>query len=65
LQPSEVDNSTDRAWAQIDDRAYRVDLQRSFVQQYLKHTEIREAEPGLFNTIGCVPRQGTHRLHHY
>src|SRR4029077_12461684 len=45
---------TDRAWSQIDARAYRIDRQRPFVQQYFQHAEIREAETGLFNTSRCV-----------
>src|SRR5712691_3077744 len=53
------------AWGQIDDRAYRIDGQRPFVQQDFQHAEIREAESGLFNISGCVPCQGAHRLHHY
>src|SRR6266404_3819105 len=36
-----------------------------FAQQEFQHAEIREAESGLFNTSGCVPCQGAHRLHHY
>src|SRR6266705_1174285 len=59
-----VDSDTDRAWGQIDDWAYRIDGQRPFVQQGFQHAEIREAEPGLFNTSGRIPRQGAHRLHH-
>src|ERR1039457_1097719 len=59
-----VHGDTDRACGQIDDWAYRIDRQRPFVQQYFQHAEIREPEPGLFNTSGCVPRQGAHRLHH-
>jgi len=65
LRDEAVDSDTDRAWGQIDDRAYRIDGQRPFVQQGFQHAEIREAEPGLFNTGGCIPRQGAHRLHHY
>src|ERR1700676_4834136 len=65
LRDEAVDSDTDRAWGQIDDWAYRIDGQRPFVQQCFQHAEIREAEPGLFNTSGCVPRQGAHRLHHY
>jgi polyphosphate glucokinase len=49
----------------IDDRADRVDGQRPFVQQEFQHAKIREAESGFFNTSGCVPRHGAHRLHHY
>src|SRR5215472_7456307 len=60
-----VHSDTDRAWSQIDDWAYRIDGQRPFVQQEFQHAEIREAESGLFNTSGCVPCQGPHRLHHY
>jgi putative oxidoreductase len=60
-----VHGGTDRARGQIDDRAYRIDGQRPFVQQDFQDGEIREAEPGLFNTSGCVPRQGAHRLHCY
>src|SRR5258707_2502795 len=29
-----VHGDTDRAWGQIDDRAYRIDRQRPFVQQH-------------------------------
>src|SRR5258708_32741762 len=65
LHDEAVDSSTDRAWGQIDDRAYHIDGQRPFVQQGFQHAEIREAEPGLFNTSGCIPRQGAHRLPHY
>src|SRR5580765_6870505 len=65
LRDEAVDSDTDRAWGQIDDRADRIDGQRPFVQQGFQHAEIREAEPGLFNTSGCIPRQGAHRLHHY
>ncbi len=60
-----VDSDTDRAWGQIDNWAYRIDGQRPFVQQGFQHAEIREAEPGLFNTSGCVPCQSAHRPHHY
>src|ERR1700733_7964006 len=65
LRHEAVDSDTDRTWGQIDDWAYRIDGQRPFVQQDFQHAEIREAEPGLFNTSGCIPRQGAHRLHHY
>src|ERR1700732_3483100 len=65
LRDETIDSDTDRAWGQIDDWAYRIDGQRSFVQQKFQHAEIREAESGLFNTSGCVPGQGAHRLHHY
>src|SRR6266581_7607441 len=65
LREEAVDSDTDRAWGQIDDWAYRIDGQRPFVQQDFQHAEIREAEPGIFNASGCVPRQGAHRLHHY
>src|SRR6267142_6632979 len=61
LRDEAVDSDTDRAWGQIDDRAYRIDGQRPFVQQGFQHAEIREAEPGLFNTSGCIRRQGAHR----
>jgi hypothetical protein len=60
-----VHGGTDRARRQIDDRAYRIDRQRTFVQQCFQHTEIREAEPGLFNPSDSVPRQGSHGFHHY
>ena len=56
LRNEAVDSNTDRAWGQIDDRAYRIDGQSPFVQQGFQHAEIRKAEPGLFNTSGCVPR---------
>src|SRR3984957_6409313 len=65
LRDEAIDSGTDRAWGQIDHWAYRIDGQRPFVQQEFQHAEIREAEPGLFDTSGCVPRQGAHRLHHY
>src|SRR5450432_1828254 len=64
LRDEAVDSDTDRAWGQIDDWAYRIDGQRPLVQQDFQHAEIREAEPGLFNPSGCIPRQGAHRLHH-
>src|SRR3984957_13914959 len=60
-----IDKDTDRAWGQIDDWTDRIDGQRPIVQQEFQHAEIREAESGLFNTSGCVPCQGAHRLHHY
>ena len=65
LRDEAVDSRTDRAWGQIDHWAYRIDGQRPFVEQELQHAEIREAQPGLFNTSGRVPCQGAHRLHHY
>src|ERR1700680_529949 len=65
LRDEAIDSDTDRAWGQIDHWAYRIDGQRPFVQQEFQHAEIREAESGLFNTSGCVPCQGAHRLHHY
>src|SRR2546428_9856994 len=65
LRDEAIDRDTDRAWGQIDDWAYRIDGHRPFVQQEFQHAEIREAESGLFNTSGCVPCQGAHRLHHY
>src|ERR1700745_3079436 len=65
LRDEAVDSDTDRAWGQIDDWAYRIDGQRPFVQQDFQHAEIRETEPGLFNTSGGVTRQGAHGLHHY
>ena len=65
LPDEAIDSDTDRARGQINDWAYRVDGQRPFVQQEFQHAEIREAESGLFNTSGCVPFQGAHRLHHY
>src|SRR5271169_6425618 len=60
-----LNSDADRAWGQIDDWAYRIDGQRSFVQQEFQHAEVREAESGVFNISGRVPCQGTHRLHHY
>src|ERR1700739_4881153 len=60
-----VHGSADRTRGEIHDRAYRIDGQRTLMEQDFQHAEIREAEPGLFNTGGCVPRQGAHRLHHY
>ena len=51
-----VDGSTDRAWGQIDDRAYHIDGQRPFVQQDFQHAEIREAESGLINTLATAPQ---------
>src|SRR5260370_19425270 len=65
LRDEAIDSDTDRAWGQIDHWAYRIDGQRPFAQQEFQHAEIREAESGLFNTSGCVPCQGAHRLHHY
>ncbi len=65
LRDEAIDSDTDRAWGQIDHWAYRIDGQRPVVQQEFQHAEIREAESGLFNTSGCVPCQGAHRLHHY
>src|SRR5579863_5142740 len=58
LREKAVHGDTDRTWGQIDDRAYRIDGQRPFVKQDFQHAEIREAEPSLFNTGGCVPPQG-------
>ncbi len=63
LRDEAIDKDTDRAWGQIDDWADRIDGQRPIVQQEFQHAEIREAESGLFNTGGCVPCQGAHRLH--
>ena len=60
-----IDSDTDRTWGQIDDWAYCIDGQRPFVQQEFQHAKIRQAEPGLFNTSGCVSCQGAHRLHHH
>jgi len=65
LRDEAIDSDTDRAWGQIDHWAYRIDGQRPFAQQEFQYAEIREAESGLFNTSGCVPCQGAHRLHHY
>ena len=65
LRKETVDSDTDRAWGQIDDWAYRIDGQRPFVQQDFEHGEIRQAEPRIFYIRGCVPRQRSHRLHHY
>src|SRR5437667_4118070 len=65
LRDEAIDSDTDRAWGQIDDWADRIDGQRPFAQQEFQYAEIREAESGLFNTSGCVPCQGAHRLHHY
>src|SRR5271168_3427343 len=64
LREKAVHGDTDRTWSQIDNRAYRIDRQRPFVQQDFQHAEIREAEPSLFDTRGCVPCQRAHRLHH-
>ena len=60
-----VHSGTDRTRGQIDNRAYRIDGQRPFMVQDFQHAEIRKAESSLFNTSGCVPCQGAHRLHHY
>src|SRR4029077_14573413 len=60
-----VYGDTARTWGQIDDWAYRIDGQRTFVQQDFQHSEIREAKSGFFNTSSCVPCQGANRLHHY
>ncbi len=65
LRDEAIDRDTDRAWRQIYHWTYRIDGQRPVVQQKFQHAEIREAESGLFNTSGCVPCQGAHRLHHY
>src|SRR5277367_4581430 len=65
LRDEAINRDADRAWGQIDDWAYRIDGQRPFVQQEFQHAEVREAESGVFNISGCVPRQGAHRLHHY
>jgi hypothetical protein len=65
LREEAIDSDTDRTWGQADDWAYCIDGQRPFVQQDFQHSEIREAESGLFNTSGCVPCEGAHRLHHY
>ncbi len=34
------------------------------MEQGFQDAEIRKAESSLFNTRGCVPCQGAHRLHH-
>jgi putative oxidoreductase len=65
LRDETVHGNADGTWGQIDDWTYHIDGQRPFVQQDFQHAEIREAEPGLFNTSGCIPREGAHRLHHY
>jgi hypothetical protein len=65
LRDEAIDSDTDRTWRQIDDRAYRIDGQRPFMQQDFKHAEIRVAKSSVFNTECCVSRQRTHRLHHY
>src|SRR5438132_5960275 len=65
LRDEAIDKDTNRSWGQIDDWADRIDGQRPFAQQEFQYAEIREAESGLFNTSGCVPCQGAHRLHHY
>src|ERR1700745_3164117 len=65
LREETVHSDTDRAWGQINDWHYRIDGQRPFVQQGFQHAEIRETESSLFNTGGCVPCHGAHRLHHY
>ena len=65
LRHEAIDSDTDRTWRQIYPWAYRIDGQRPVVQQEFQHAEIREAESGLFNTSGCVPCQGAHRLHHH
>ena len=65
LRDQAIDRDTDRAWGQINNRAYRVNGQRPSVQQEFQHREVREAESGLLNISGCVPCQGAHRLHHY
>jgi hypothetical protein len=65
LHEETVHSYTDRAWRQIDDRAYRIDGQRPLVEQHFQHAEIRVAEPCIFNTGGCVARQRAHCLHHY
>jgi hypothetical protein len=65
LRDEAIDSDTDRTWGQIDHWAYRIDGQRPFAQQEFQHAEIRKAESGFFNSGGCVPCQGAHRLHHY
>src|SRR5579859_3150687 len=65
LREEAVHGDTDRTWSQIDDRAYRIDRQRSFVEQGFQHAEIRQAESSFFNTAGCIPCQGAHGFHHY
>src|SRR6201988_2679518 len=65
LRNDAMDSDTDPTRGQIYDWAYRIDGQRPFVQQDFQHAEIREAESSLFNTGGCVPCHGAHRLHHY
>src|SRR5260370_3592795 len=65
LRDEAIDSDTDRTWGQVYDWAYRIDGQRPNAQQDFQHAEIREAESGLFNTSGCVPCHGPHRLHHY
>ena len=65
LRDEAIDSDTDRAWGQIDHWTYRIHGQRPFAQQEFQYAEIREAESGLFNSSGCVPCQGAHRLHHY
>src|SRR6266851_2174133 len=65
LRDEAIDRDTDRTRGQIDDWAYRIDRHRPFVQQEFQHAEIREAESSLFNTSGCIPCHGAHRLHHY
>src|ERR1700720_4838884 len=65
LRDEAIDSDTDRAWGQIDDWTYRIDRQRPFVQQDFQHAEIREAEPGLFNSGSGLARQRAHCLHHH
>src|SRR5258708_36810784 len=65
LRDEAIDSDTDRTWGQVYHWAYRIDGQRPVAQQEFQHAEIREAEPGRFDTSGRVPCQGAHRLHHY
>src|SRR5579872_256540 len=65
LREETVHSSTDRAGGQVDDWAYCIDGKRPFVQQDFQHSEVREAQSGLFDPSDCVSGQGAHRLHHY
>src|ERR1700722_4449490 len=64
LRDQAIDRDADRTGGQIDQRAYGIYGQGSAVQQNLQHSEIREAQPGLFDARGRIFGEGAHRLHH-
>src|SRR5580692_6480961 len=59
-----VHGNADRAWREIDDRAYRIDGQRALMEQHFQHAEIRVAKSSSFDSRSCVARQRAHRLQH-